>query len=483
MARKRGEDEPSSYEPRREVPVEIERKHALVLEVIAGRKTISAAAEELGIARVNMQTLVHRAQAALAESLMPQPTGPKPTPPKERALAAELSTAQKRILKLEAQLLAMEDMLGTAGGIIRHLRGLPPQSATGSSPRSRRSRKTKTDDEDPEPASSELTATVLTSTANRVAAMPEPSQRAARAMGVRIHTLRRWLYRFARGVPVLGRRGGRRAVVTVEQQRELREQVRALHGLVGAASLAHSVAGVSRRTAARIKRDELAAMERERQAACRRVRVTVPGVVRGFDAMFAQGHAVLIAADASVPFRTSVERVDAYDAAHVARVLAADFERHGAPLVLRDDRARCHDAPPVVSVLRAHGVLCLHGPPRHPQYYGQLERQNREHQAWLAGTNAVTPDTLDRLRASLNGRWRRPTLDWRTAAELWRSRPLLIEDRQALSEDVYDRAVRLRTRDISPDLAMRLAIEQALIERGYLHLSPGNGCYVNNHPQ
>ena len=62
MARKRGEDEPSSYQPRSEVPAEIAQKHALVMEVLAGRKTISEAAEELGIARVNMQTMVHRAE-------------------------------------------------------------------------------------------------------------------------------------------------------------------------------------------------------------------------------------------------------------------------------------------------------------------------------------------------------------------------------------------------------------------------------------
>jgi transposase-like protein len=132
MARKRGEDEPSSYQPRTEVPAEIAKKHALVMEVLAGEKTISEAAAELGIARVNMQTMVHRAEAAMAASLMPQPTGPKPTPAKERALAAELAKAQKRIVKLETQLLAADELLGRAGEIIRHLRGLPPQSATSS---------------------------------------------------------------------------------------------------------------------------------------------------------------------------------------------------------------------------------------------------------------------------------------------------------------------------------------------------------------
>jgi hypothetical protein len=59
----------------------------------------------------------------------------------------------------------------------------------------------------------------------------------------------------------------------------------------------------------------------------------------------------------------------------------------------------------------------------------------------------------------------------------------LTEDRQALVEEVNERAVRLQAHELPPDLAMRLAIEQALIERGYLHLSPATGCYVNKHPQ
>ena len=55
--------------------------------------------------------------------------------------------------------------------------------------------------------------------------------------------------------------------------------MRATHGLAGAESLAKST-GVTRRQAARIKRDELVMMERERKARCANVRVTQPGVIR-----------------------------------------------------------------------------------------------------------------------------------------------------------------------------------------------------------
>lgn len=475
MARKRGENEPSSYQPQSEVPEEIAQRQALVMEVLAGRKTISEGAEELGIARVNMQTLVHRAQAAITASLAPQPTGPKPTPPKERALTAELTKAQKRIVKLEAQLLAMDDMLGTAGEIIRQLRGLPPKSGASSSRRSKRSRSASTtsDDDEPEPSSSRMSLSMMTRAATRVAMRPEVTGHAARALGIRPHTIRRLRRRLACGQPLLLRRGGRRATPTAAQEQALRDQVRTLRGLAGADSLARSVSGVSRRAAAAIKRDELAAMERERQAACGRVVVTVPGVIRGFDAMHLDDGYALVAADAAVAFRTSITLVPAYDTPHVACALDADFDEHGPPLVVRLDRARCHETPAVLSVLKRHGVLLLHGPPRHPGYYGQLERQNREHRDWLVHVERVSAEVTAAMTAALNAVWRRPTLDWRTAAEVWADRPRLTDDRNELDEDVQQRAAHMREKGLASDLAMRLAIEQALIERGYLRITTG----------
>jgi transposase-like protein len=475
MARKRGENEPSSYQPQGDVPEELTLRHALVMEVLARRMSISEAAEKLGIARVNMQTLVHRVQTAITETVAPQPTGPKPTPPRERALAAELTQAQKRIVKLEAQLLAMDDMLGTAGEIIRQLRGLPPKSGASSSRRSRRSRiaSTTSDDGEPEPSSSRMPLSLMTRVATRVATRPEVTGRAARALGVRPHTIRRLRRRLACGQPLLMRRGGRRVTPTTAQEHALRDQVRTLRGLAGADSLARSVAGVSRRAAAAVKRDELAAMERERQAACGRVLVTVPGVIRGFDAMHLDDGYALVAADAAVAFRTSVTLVPTYDTPHVAHVLDADFDQHGPPLVVRLDRARCHQTPAVLSVLKRHGVLLLHGPAHHPGYYGQLERQNREHRDWLARDERVSPATIAAMTTALNAIWRRPTLGWRTAAEEWADRPRLLDDRKELDDDVNRRAAHLRGKGLASDLAMRLAIEQALIERGYLRITTG----------
>lgn len=470
MARARKPEEPTSYEGRTQTPTEIAPRVEAVKAVLGDRLSTSEAARQLGISRPNMQTLVHRAEAAVIAALTPRSTGPTPRPTRERELETELTRLRKQNAKLEQQLAAMDDMLGAAGEIIRSLRGLPPRKSPRSSKSSPQPQATSADDEDPEPPAS---MTLLARVVARMATMSDLGARAARALGVGTTTLRRWLGRFALGEPLLRRRGGRATPVMPAAEHAVRGLVRSLGGLPGAASLAHSVAGVSRRSAARLKQDELAVIERERQAAAASVSVLAPGIVRGFDQLYLADGLALIAADASVPYRTSAVHVPSYDAANVAAALEADFRAHGPPLVLRLDRARCHDAPAVASVLHANRVLPLHGPAHHPQYYGQHERQNREHRAWLAHHPTAGPADLTAMRMALNGLWRRPTLDWRTAEELWLARRPLDDDRNQLHDEVHERAGRLRADGVAADMAMRLAIEQALIKRGYLAITRG----------
>jgi hypothetical protein len=174
-----------------------------------------------------------------------------------------------------------------------------------------------------------------------------------------------------------------------------------------------------------------------------------------------------------------------YDGDAVASALNADFERHGAPLVLRDDRARAHETAAVRAVLKRHAVLTLHGPARYPCFYGQLERQNREHRAWLAALNdplgPSMQQLLDQMLYALNELWRRPTLQWQTAAEIWSARtPITIETRRAFREEVFDRTRRiactLNRRGQPADLVERLAIEQTLTNMGYLQQHIGGRC-------
>src|SRR5438067_9649770 len=102
-----------------------------------------------------------------------------------------------------------------------------------------------------------------------------------------------------------------------------------------------------------------------------------------------------------------------------------------------------------------------------------MERQNRERRGWLGPVSpadaAELEEELAGMRLALNGIWRRRSLGWRTAAEIWKARPPIEVDRDELRDEVSDRAARLRKhlagRPDAVELAGRLAIEQALIER------------------
>jgi hypothetical protein len=303
---------------------------------------------------------------------------------------------------------------------------------------------------------------------------------AARIAGVGPSTLRRWR---ARGLPM---RTTRRLPLAVGIRDAAEIRVRALHGQIGAAALAHATPGLSRRSAAGLKAEVLTALERERKAALVRIVISAPGILRGIDAMqMADDEArfALIAGDGAIPYRTSVTSGRCYDTTLVMRALERDLAAAGPPLVYRLDRARCHDAAPVRSLLAAYEVLRLRGPPHHPSYYGQLERQNLEHRAGVDNAPAdgvplglrlpIMIDCLNRL-------WPRRSLGWATAADAWSARPPLVVDRQALREEVTDRAARIaRTLDVRgqpADLAERLAIEQTLARMGYLRQEIGGWC-------
>jgi hypothetical protein len=206
--------------------------------------------------------------------------------------------------------------------------------------------------------------------------------------------------------------------------------VRSLNGLVGAEALRRSIEGISRRQAARLKAQTLIEMERAHKAALKRVTITAPGVVRGMDAMHlrsVEGRCyALFCADAAVPYRTSVTTGSRYDASLVVKALSTDIERNGAPIVYRLDRARAHGALDVRAVLDANEILVLHGPPRYPRFYGQLERQNREHRAWAQILKELPREEvepcLERMLYGVNDIWKRRTLGWKTAAEAWSAR-------------------------------------------------------------
>lgn len=450
-----------------------------VIEVMAGVSTVSAAARSLGLSRNHFQTILHRAVAAMLASLETHRGGRPPRHPTLTSLQAELGRLRRENRRLRTQVESTEQLLTVAGGL---LQGRLRRSGRQARRRTGSGRGEDSADSDGAGRPRLLEAVAMMRGLGVSLAL------AAGLAGVHPATLRRW--RAAkRGCEVVARRkGAARAVASAAAVERVRALVRALHGLVGAESLRHSVAGISRRAAARIKAETLTALERERRAALTRVVVEAPGVLRGIDAMHVRSAGdtlyALISADGATPYRTSLTVGPRYDARLVERALRADLEANGAPLVYRLDRAAAHTAPAARAVLDAHDVLMLQGPPHYPGFYGQLERQNREHRAWIAQLPALSREALglclEQMRRRVNDLWRRRSLQWHTATEVWSARPPLVIDRKALRQEVHDRATHIARR-IQPgrqprDLAERLAIIQTLEQMGYLRQEVGGWC-------
>lgn len=462
-----------NYEPAPDVPRELRERYATMLAVMAGEITVSEGARRLGLSRNHFQTLMHRGLKGLLEGLEPGRPGRPGKPVQEAELERKVKRLEEENRRLRHRTETIDRLLDVASGMIR---------GRTRAPRARTIRPTGGGDEGEDPDLRELTVRLGAVSKMREAGLP--GRIAAAIVGSSVATLRRWRRRVTEHQP----RQQRAPPVPEHLRAPTEKLVRDLRGMIGAEALRHGVPGISRRQAATVKRDTLIQMERERVAQAARVDVTVPGVVRGFDAMHVATTAgvryPLIAGDGTVPYRTSVLVTDRYDTRAVRTALERDFEANGAPLVLRMDRWKAHDAPPIADWLRRSGVLVLHGPPHHPRYYGQFERQNREHRSWLQAGPMLTPGQLDQeckeMIATLNGAWPRATLTWRTSQQAWASRPTIIDDRDELREEVHHRAARIRRqaegRGATVAMAERLAIEAALINRGYLRLVPGGWC-------
>jgi transposase len=471
-------DKKATYTPMPQVPPELRERYEAVVGVLSGATTVSEAARRLGLSRNHFQTVMHRSLTAMIEALRPKAAGRPAMPEREQQLQRDNERLLQENARLSERTETTDRLLEVASGLLRGRVQL-----SGRAPRPKKAKATKpTPDEPPDSlieGAIQMRATGLT------------AMLTAAVLGKGASTLRRWVARKRAGL-VLRRKPGPaagRRPVDPQTEAMVEDLVRVTHGLSGAESLSRSVAGVSRRAAADIKTETLTAIERERRARCTSVTVMAPGIIRGFDQLWAHTthglRPVLVSADACVPYRTSLAVAERYDSRSVASAIEADFTQNGAPLAWRADRASCHRTDEVDEVLRAWGVLLLHGPAHLARFYGQLERQNREHRGWLSSCVPVSPsalpDVCERMRHALNERWSRRSLGWMTAAQRWSTRAVPSDDRAQLRATVDERAARLRSKERPSHradelLVERIAIEATLTQLGYLRQQPGGWC-------
>ena len=462
-----------TYTPMPEVPQAIQDRFKVVMEVQSGAMSVSDGARKLGMSRNQFQTMMHKALAGMIEAMMPKAPGRPPKPEAESKLRAESDKLRRENDKLKAQVGSTHQMLEMVADIFNR-RIDRAMSARESKPKSKKETTPNDDAEDDLRTLEELRKTYSLD-----------MLMAAAVVGVGPSTARRWRARQRAGVPLRRVRvGQRRSLPAPEVLAAIDADVRELRGLIGADAL-RSKHTVSRRQAADAKRRTLLAVERERVARAQRVHVTAPGVVRGMDGMYAMTllgvHWLLLFGDACTAYRSSVHVTEHYDSGAVAPAIDEDFTCNGAPLVFRIDRASAQRTPQVGDVLLRHRVIVLHGPPRYPCFYGQQERQNRDHRAWLdASDEPLTPaslsDQAQRMVTALNHCWPQRRLGWRTPAQAWKDRLDVESVRDSFHSEVSRYQDSLRRRDVPDDLAQRLAIEKALTQHGWLRREAGGWC-------
>jgi hypothetical protein len=458
-----------SYVPAPEVDAELQDTWMTVLASYVGDMEVTEGAKRLGLSRNHFQTKMHKAMTAAVETLLPQPKGRPPKPARERELEAENERLRRELAKAREELESVERILGVATAFVKE--------------RSRASRTKKEKSVSPsKPEEPDGEARAKLQTIEHLRAQGLKLKWAVAAVVSSPSSYGRWKQKCARGEALVKKRGPGPKLVTPELHSRIEARVRETHGIIGAAPLAKQL-GSSRRDCAKVKAAMQTQLELERKQSTMRVEVLAPGILRGMDQKYVHGRErlLLICADGQVPYRTTITAPEKYDGAAVLEVLKKDIAEHGAPLVYRMDRAASHRVPEVKSLLAEHKVLQLHGPARRPQYYGQTERQNREHEPWLWWGWSRGEDLLpvcETMKRELNQVPRR-TLGWQSAQTRWENRPQVEGWREELWNEVQDRVARnWRQHEGQANIedVERLAIEGALKSRGLVRIEAGGWC-------
>jgi hypothetical protein len=452
-----------SYTKKAHPSAEQLRRYKVVLRALTGEITMIEGARCLGVSRPRFQDIVNRGEVGLLREIGPKDPG-RPAKSEEQKRLEELESENRDLREATQE---AEKTLELVSDLVKEMSGKGESSLAGGL----------CDEEGEEPSQRSLVCALMARARGYIA-------RLAKALGISERTLRRWQRSPERTQDRPGVATGLECKVV--------ELVRASRGLIGVASMHKSVPGISRRQVSEIKKREVRDMEKQRRREATRLRVKAPGVLRGFDQLYVPStvgnRIALWSMDGCIPYRTSVHLASAYDGENVLEAISRDIELNGAPYVLRMDNDSAHKVQPVRDLLAEHGVLILHGPPRYPQYYGQTERQNEEHRAWLKAGRLLTEDSIEpdlqQAMYALNCLWRRRTLGWCTAAELWAKRPALEIDRDELNGEVTERAQRILRKlekkyDTTKDanhLAWRLAIEQVLEKRGLIEQVKAGWC-------
>jgi hypothetical protein len=101
------------------VPPEIAMRYQTVMAVLSGELSVSEGARRLQLSRNHFQTLMHRMQARMIESLAPRAGGRPSTPEREKQLQRDLEKLQAENARLRRRVETTDRILGIASGLLR----------------------------------------------------------------------------------------------------------------------------------------------------------------------------------------------------------------------------------------------------------------------------------------------------------------------------------------------------------------------------
>ncbi len=197
MARK---DKTPSYEPAPVVPKQMLLRFQTIQDVMSGQLQVTEGAKRLGMSRNHFQTLLHRAEKAVLESVTPKAAG-RPAQPHTGKSSCRRSYCgcKRRIKHSKTRSEAVERLLELAGDWARGKIGTRAHRA--------RTAKTRTPSNDPEEPDGGLVRAVWAEACRQVSAgamWADAAQLVGRGLAA---TLRRWSRRAQSSGPLKQRPG------------------------------------------------------------------------------------------------------------------------------------------------------------------------------------------------------------------------------------------------------------------------------------
>src|SRR5258708_6945627 len=108
-----------SYTPAPQVPAPMSERLEMILEVLAGRRSVAEAARTLGMSRNHFQTILHRGLSGMVESITPQPSG-RPGKPREMLeLEAQVQRLERENARLQERVGTIDRLLQAASGLLQ----------------------------------------------------------------------------------------------------------------------------------------------------------------------------------------------------------------------------------------------------------------------------------------------------------------------------------------------------------------------------